>query len=99
MPTDGIESIRQQRMETWRVTIEQELQTLLNEAAEMRRTIIDAKTSTKKKYYNKKFKKISDQVVQLLTVQSQLPPREQPSVDTSTDIETEVDSTTSSIIS
>lgn len=73
------ESARNQRMETWRLTIEQELQALITEAADVRKTINEAKTSVKKKYYTKKFKKISDQVIQLLAIQSQLPPREEPS--------------------
>ena len=75
---DGLrDSIRDQRMETWRQTIDQELQSLVNEAADMRKTINEAQTSVKKKYYTKKFKKISEQVIQLLAVQSQLPPRDQ----------------------
>lgn len=73
------ESAKKQRMETWRLTIEQELQSLITEAADVRKTINEAKTSVKKKYYTKKFKKISDQVIQLLAIQSQLPPREEPS--------------------
>lgn len=71
------DAARSQRMETWRLTIEQELQSLITQAADMRQTINAAQTSVKKKYYTKKFKKISEQVVQLLAIQSQLPPREQ----------------------
>jgi hypothetical protein len=84
------DAARLQRMETWRLTIEQELQSLINQAADMRKTINEATTSVKKKYYTKKFKKLSEQVIQLLAIQSQLPPREQPdsvSTDTTTSVE------------
>lgn len=72
------EVIANNRIETWRLTIEQELQTLITQAADMRKTINEAHTNVKKKYYTKKFKKISEQVIQLLAVQSRLPSPEQP---------------------
>lgn len=65
------------RIETWRQAIDQELQDLLVQASTLRKTMNEAKTSVKREYYNKKFKKVGNQVMQLLAVQSQLPPREQ----------------------
>lgn len=69
-------AIAQERVELWRATIDAELQQSINEAASLRQKISDSKTEVKRKYYNKKFKKVSDTVMQLIAVQSQLPPRE-----------------------
>lgn len=66
--------VKADRIELWRQTIDAELQSTITEAASLRQKISEAKTDVKRKYYNKKFKKISDQVMQLLAVQSQLPP-------------------------
>lgn len=68
-------NVKEERLELWRQSIDAELQDLITTAAAIRQEISTAKTETKRKYFSKKFKKISDQVVQLLAVQSQLPPR------------------------
>lgn len=81
--------IRADRMELWRATIDAELQQSITEAANLRQKISESKTDVKRKYYNKKFKKVSDTVMQLLAVQNQLPPREAP-----TDNESDVGSPT-----
>lgn len=81
--------IKAERMELWRATIDAELQQSITEAANLRQKILESKTEVKRKYYNKKFKKVSDTVMQLLVVQNQLPPREATTNDNS-----DVDSTT-----
>lgn len=66
--------IKTDRIELWRATIDAELQQAITEAARLRQLISESKTQVKKDYYNKKFQKVSDTVMQLLAVQSQLPP-------------------------
>lgn len=68
--------VKADRIELWRATIDAELQQHITEAAALRQKISESKTDVKRRYYNKKFKKVSDTVMQLLAVQSQLPPRE-----------------------
>lgn len=55
------------RTAMWRGAVEQELQSLIMEASRIRKEIDSAKTSTKKKYFLKKFKSITTQVMQMLT--------------------------------
>ena len=73
--------IKTDRLDLWRATIDAELQQAITTASELRQKIADSKTTTKRDYYNKKFQKISDTVMQLIAVKSQLPPA---SADTST---------------
>lgn len=72
--------IKADRLDLWRATIDVELQQAITTASELRQKISESKTSFKRKYYNKKFKKVSDTVMQLIAVKSQLPPA---AVDTS----------------
>lgn len=73
--------IKADRIELWRDTIDAELQQAITTASEIRQKLSESKTQVKKDYYNKKFQKVSDTVMQLIAVKSQLPPE---SVDTST---------------
>ena len=73
--------IKAERLELWRATIDAELQQAITTASELRQKISESKTQLKKDYYNKKFQKVSDTVMQLIAIKSQLPPE---SVDTST---------------
>jgi hypothetical protein len=65
--TEAKANMKTIRVSEWKAMIEQEIQRLLIEATELRKTINESKTSTKKQYYTKKFKKISIQTVELLT--------------------------------
>ena len=56
-----------ERTALWRGAVEQELQALIGEASRIRKEIDSAKTSVKKQYFQKKFKKITTQVMQMLT--------------------------------
>lgn len=73
--------IKADRIELWRDTIDAELQDAITTASELRQKISESKTQVKKDYYNKKFSKVSDTVMQLIAVKGQLPP---PPADTST---------------
>lgn len=84
---DIISRLKDDRIEQWRGTIEQEIQLLISTAADLRQKMSESKTSTKKQYYTKKFKKISDQVMQALALQSQLPPRPQSEATSTVDTE------------
>jgi hypothetical protein len=55
------------RTAMWRGAVEQELQALIQEASRIRKEIDTAKTSVKKEYFKKKFKKLTTQVMQMLT--------------------------------
>ncbi len=66
--------IKADRIELWRETIDAELQEAITTASELRQKISESKTQVKKDYYNKKFSKVSDTVMQLIAVKSQLPP-------------------------
>ena len=56
----------------WNAALDQELQDLLTVASDIRRDISDSKTMTKRKYYTKKFNAVKAQVMQMLTVKSQI---------------------------
>lgn len=81
-PTGGIDfsQIKADRLDLWRATIDEELQHAITLASELRQKISESKTVTKRNYYDKKFQKVSDTVMQLIAVKSQLPQ----STDTST---------------
>jgi seryl-tRNA synthetase len=55
------------RTALWRGAVEQELQSLIATASQIRKEVSTAKTATKKKYFSKKFKSITTQVMQMLT--------------------------------
>lgn len=63
-PVDGEIDLKEVRKQQWRELIEAELQTLIIEAAKLRKCITDAKTTTKKEFYGKRFKKVSNQIRQ-----------------------------------
>jgi hypothetical protein len=56
-----------ERTAMWRGAVEQELNALIIEASRIRKEIDSAKTQLKKQYFQKKFKKITTQVMQMLT--------------------------------
>jgi hypothetical protein len=60
------------RTEQWSKAIEAELQDLVVQASLLRKEISGAKTNTKKKYYEKKFAKVSAQVRQMVTALQQV---------------------------
>lgn len=61
-----------ERLELWRKTVQVELQDLMQQASALRHTIDTAKTETKKRLYRKKFKKVTDQVLQMLAALQRL---------------------------
>jgi glutaredoxin 2 len=60
------------RIDTWTKTVEQELQSLVGTAATLRKNITEAKTTTKREYYNKKFKKVQGEVMSMLATLQRL---------------------------
>lgn len=60
------------RVEVWKAAVEQELQELVQRASTLRTNITNSKTSTKKSYYNKKFKKVQQDVMSMLTTLQRL---------------------------
>lgn len=63
---------KQQRIQQWKNKTEIELQTLISNANNIRKQINEAKTSTKKAYYNKKFQKIQKDVLQYVSTLQRL---------------------------
>jgi hypothetical protein len=63
---------RDERRSVWKGAIEQELQSLITQAAGIRQRISTAKTATKRTYYQKKFNKISPQVMQMVAALERL---------------------------
>lgn len=55
------------RTAMWRGAVEMELRDLIAEASRIRKEIDTAKTNLKKEYFKKKFKKVTTQVMQMLT--------------------------------
>jgi hypothetical protein len=64
--------IAKQRLAKWRGAVEQELQSLVQQASEIRRNIDTAKTNVKKQYYAKKFKKVTNEVLQMVATMQRL---------------------------
>lgn len=62
-----IEQAVQLRGEQWQQAIESELQDLVKQASGLRGQINNSKTGTKKRYYEKKFAKVSTQVRQMVS--------------------------------
>jgi len=56
----------------WQSAINAELTDLITQASELRSLINDAKTNTKKQYYQKKFKKVQKLVLQALVVKQRI---------------------------
>lgn len=67
-----IESHNQQQDSRLMQVIHAELQDLITQAADIRKQITTAKTTTKKKYFEKKFAKISTDVRQMIAAMDQL---------------------------
>lgn len=61
-----------QRINMWRDTVEEQSRVLLKEAASVRESINTAKTATKRKFYTKRFKKITSELLKLLFTIEQL---------------------------
>lgn len=79
-PTNETEipAMKDERRAMWRGAVEQELQSLVTEAAKIRKSIGEAKTLTKKTYFNKKFKKCQAQVLQMVGTLQRLQSTEAP---------------------
>lgn len=60
------------RLSTWEGAVEIELQDLITQAAKIRQEMNDSKTPTKRKYFDKKFKKITGEVMQMITTLDRL---------------------------
>lgn len=60
------------RIGQWRVAVEQELQELITHATQIRQLSNEAKTKTKRTYYNKKFKKVSSDVMQMVAAMQRI---------------------------
>lgn len=60
------------RIGQWRGAIEQELQELITRAAKLREQSNTAKTTTKRVYYQRKFKKITTDVMQMVTAMQRI---------------------------
>jgi hypothetical protein len=60
------------RISQWRGAVEQEMQALITQAAQIRQQSNTAKTSTKRIYFNKKFKKISAEVMQMVAAMQRI---------------------------
>lgn len=60
------------RVAQWTNAVEFELQDLIKQAAAIRQEISGAKTATKKAYFQKKFKKLQPQVLQMVAALQQL---------------------------
>lgn len=61
-----IDAVVAQRSDQWKAAVEAELQDLITEASIIRKEISTAKTNTKKKYFEKKFKKVNQEVRQMV---------------------------------
>lgn len=66
------ENLKELRLKELRGHIEQDLQVLVKQASIVRKHMTESKTSTKYKYYSKKFDKISTSVRQMVTAMQQL---------------------------
>ena len=62
------EDMRKAKMSEWKSVIESEVQKMMVTVAELRKKIDGAKTSSKKQYYLKKFKKIQGETISLLNM-------------------------------
>ena len=69
---DQFRAAANDRIGRWRGAVELELQSLVVRAAETRKKIETAKTSTKKDFYHKKFKKITADVMKMVTTLERL---------------------------
>jgi predicted transcriptional regulator len=65
-------AVTEDRIEIWKTTVEQELQELVQVASTLRKNITNSKTATKKAYYNKKFSKVQQDVIKMLTALQRL---------------------------
>lgn len=60
------------RLSTWEGAVELELQDLITQAAKIRQEMNASKTPTKRKYFDKKFKKVTSDVMQMITTLDRL---------------------------
>lgn len=60
------------RLNLWRGAVEQELQDLVKKAAFYRQQINTAKTKTKSNLYEKKFKKITTEILRMVAAKERL---------------------------
>jgi hypothetical protein len=66
-PAAANDSLKILRLKEFKNQIEVELQPIINQATEIHKLISTAKTSTKRSFYSKKFKKLSEQVRQYVS--------------------------------
>jgi hypothetical protein len=69
--------IKKMRMSEWKAMVEDELQKRMALAADIRKIMTEAKTSTKREYYAKKFKKLQGEIYRLLTALQSLTAQEE----------------------
>lgn len=60
------------RRAQWKAAIQQELQELVQKAADMRKRINEAKTQTKRDFYSKKFSRLQPKVMQMVAALQRL---------------------------
>jgi len=60
--------VKKIRLSEWQGMVEQEIQTLMMDAARLRKIMNESKTSTKREYYDKKFKKVSNEALKLVNI-------------------------------
>lgn len=70
-PTEKEQAV-DSRLSQWKTAVQAELQDLISQAAELRKEISQAKTATKRKYYEKKFEKIKPRVMQMVAALQKL---------------------------
>lgn len=79
------EDMKKIRVSEWKATVEREIQERLVSATELRTTINEAKTDVKRTYYNKKFKKINDEIYRLVSTLQAITAQEEASLATRAD--------------
>lgn len=82
---DRINAATTNRLNEWDSAINAELQDLITTASNYRQAISSAKTGTKRAFYEKKFKKVQTQIIQMLTAKNQIQARLQSTEVASTD--------------
>lgn len=74
--TIDVGQLEMDRRAQWKGAIQQELQVCVQQAAEIRKKITDAKTKYKKEFYGKKFAKIQSKVMQMIAALQRLEARD-----------------------
>jgi hypothetical protein len=64
--------MKKMRMSEWKAMVETELQQRMTVAADIRKIMTESKTSTKRDYYGKKFKKLQGEIYRLVSALQKL---------------------------